>query len=191
MLAHFDTAVPKKDVLLQGFVGRVAAVLIRHDPGHTGFGGGVDKLVLYFGWGGHRHGDDEDVLALQRFDQGGFVVVVDFLDRGAFGHAGFGVGARDGRYFVLAGCNEGFGHILADLAACLVGVLLLERCFHQGGTVLGSSGETYPYDGDVFDMVFEALWLVFGVLLCHDGDVSRLNCSVVVEVCRSIFKATT
>ena len=84
--------------------------------------GGFDELQGLLGRRADGHGQDEGVLAPERRDEGGGVVVVDVDDGGAGGE-GVGAGrAREGGDLVLAGSEQSLRDRSADLAAGLCGV---------------------------------------------------------------------
>ncbi len=101
-------------------VGRVRGPFVRKDPGDVGVGGGVDELGLLVFGRGDAHGDDQGILAAERFDDGGVVVIVNLLDVHALGELGGAILAGDGRDYVFAGFEQGFGHGFATVAAGLV-----------------------------------------------------------------------
>ena len=108
------------DVLEEARVGLVVAPLVGKDPRHVGGGGGLDELLLLLRRRSGPHGDDESVLALQRFDQAGWVVVVDFSDRGSGWHGARAVGACDSGDLVPAGLEQRLYDELADSTAGLL-----------------------------------------------------------------------
>ena len=66
-------------VLAHFLVQRVAAEVVRQHPGDACGGSGLDELGLRLRRRHDVHGDDEDILALERLDEGLLVAVVDFF----------------------------------------------------------------------------------------------------------------
>jgi len=97
----------------------VQAEDVGHDVRDPGFGGRLNNLGMDVWWSRGSESNDEELLAFQGGDDGRLVVVVngDRLDaRRDFVLATL---ARQGDDGVLAGLDEGFGDVLAHLAARL------------------------------------------------------------------------
>ena len=98
---------------------RVPSELVGQNPWYVGGSSGFDQLRLGLLGRHHRHGDDQGVLALESFDEGGLVVVVDLFDGYAGGHRACAIGAGDGGDFVLVEFQERFDDVFADRAGGL------------------------------------------------------------------------
>ena len=92
----------------------VGAVLIWHDPFDPGFCCCVDELSLGIWRGGCRHGDDQNVLILERVHNRSLIVVVNVC----YGHPIWNLAAtistRDSRNLVLAPLDEMLHNVFAD-----------------------------------------------------------------------------
>lgn len=149
-----DDADPRTDAgLLNLFMGLVQAVrahyvddqlvilaveapVVGKDPGNLGFDGGGNEFALLIRRSCDTHGDDEDFLAFEGFDEAGVVGVIDFGDLYPcrWGARTFSTG--DGRQSVLASLEQLFRDKPADRAADLTMTAVLvineRRVFGQG-----------------------------------------------------------
>lgn len=106
-------------VLGESVVGRVRTPVVGHDPGNTGFDGGVDQRGLRVRRHEDAQGDEESVLAPKGVDYRGRVAVVDLGHFDPSGQLADAVGPRDGRDIVLAGREKVFCKVTTDLSASL------------------------------------------------------------------------
>ena len=81
--------------------GVVEAPFVGQDVCHACLCGGVDQFRLRVLGCHYAHGDDQDFLTFECRDERGFIFVVDFLGRDAFGHFVRAVGTSDGCNLVL------------------------------------------------------------------------------------------
>lgn len=95
------------------------AVLVWQDPRDVGHGCGLDQFALLVSRRGDRHGDDKDLLAAERLNEGCLVVVVDFLHLQPGWQGAGAVGASDRGDLVLSGLEQSLRDEFADSAACL------------------------------------------------------------------------
>jgi hypothetical protein len=77
--------------------------------------------------GGDAEGDDEELLALEDGDEGGFVVVVDLDGLDSVGDLALAVWPGQSRDIVLACLQQRFGKRSADAAGGLRKVRVCER----------------------------------------------------------------
>lgn len=96
-------------------VADVGAEAAGHDVCDAGLGGGSDDLALCVGRCGHGEGDDEELLAPKRLDQGFWFVEVYFDVFDSLGQDAFGLGSCQGRDGVLSGFEKGREQKLPDM----------------------------------------------------------------------------
>ena len=109
------------DVLEEAGVGIVVAVLVGQDPGHVGRCRRLDESRLLLRRRPGAHGDDEGILALERFYEGRLVVVGNLFDVHTSGHCVRAICTGDGGDFVLADFEQLFYNVFPDSTAGLLG----------------------------------------------------------------------
>lgn len=113
------------------------------------------------------------------------VLIVDFLNGYALGERAVAVRSGDGGDLVLARLEQRFCNVLSNLATCLWFWSIIKASRSGVGLFIPC---TYPDDGDILDIVLEALRLVFCILLCHGikglrVDVNGFNGRRKIETC--------
>ena len=120
--AVLQTSAPVHPLLVEHLVLEIEAVDIGHDVRHPRFSGRLDDLAMGVRRREDGESDDEELMALERRDYG-FPVVVVVVDMDGFdagGRGAFAVRAGEGRDGVLAGLEQFFYKVLAEMAAGLV-----------------------------------------------------------------------
>lgn len=119
------------------------------------------------------------------------VLIVDFLNGYALGERAVAVRSGDGGDLVLARLEQRFCNVLSNLATCLWFWSIIKASRSGVGLFIPC---TYPDDGDILDIVLEALRLVFCILLCHGikglrVDVNGFNGRRKIETCMRFTQA--
>lgn len=97
----------------------VSRVPVRHDVGNTSLSGSPDELAVGVPGRSGGHCDDEELLALERSDKGGLVVVVNWGDVDALGEFVAAIFAGEGCDFVLSGSEESGREVRSNSASGL------------------------------------------------------------------------
>lgn len=135
----------------------VASVPVRHDVGNTSLGGRPDELAVGVAGRSGGYCDDEEFLALEGSDNSGLVGIVNWGDEDALGEFVATISAGESRNRVFSGFKESGNEVGSNSASGL-------RTFVNFCAWLLLEGYTYTDNGDSLNGIFEAGWLVLGVL---------------------------